>query len=170
MGDERLIRVQTFLPLKECAALDREAAARQLTRSSCTRRILESHLEHQRELAGATDHPEVAGAAATNILSALRELEERVAATVQGLGDEVAGLAEAVQLLMAMVDRVYFGLMVHLPEVPPDQRAGAIASAERRHLQWRRHVRALDEVGGPEAEIRYEHPAREPAEAGHEAA
>ncbi len=167
---KHLSRLQTYLTEKDCASLEREATARRLTRSSCMRRILESHLRHQRDLVGVTDHPEVAGAAATNILTRLREHEERVAATVRSVGDELAELEEAVQLVMAMVDRVYFGLMVHLPEVPATERAGAVASAERRHLQWQRHVRTLAEAGGPEAGIRYGRPSTHSAEGDDEAA
>ncbi len=167
---KRLIRLQTYLSEKDCASLEREATARRRTRSSCMRRILESHLRHQRDLVGVTDHPEVAGAGELNVLTRLREHEERVAATVRSLGDELGELAEAVLLMMAMVDRVYFGLMVHLPEVPARERAGAVASAERRHLQWQRHVRTLAEAGGPEAGIRYERPSTHAAEGDDEAA
>ena len=159
MIGERLMRLQTYLSEKDCKTLEREATARRLTRSSCMRRILESHLRHQRDLVGVTDHPEAAGAAEMNILARLREHEERVAATVRSVGDELAWVEQTVQLVMAMVDRVYLGLMVHLPEVPERERAGAVASAERRHLQWQRHVRTLAEAGGPEAGIRYGRPS-----------
>ena len=148
------LRIQVYLTEEEHLHLRCEAAARGRSLSASVRDILLSHLRHQQDLAGVMDHPGGADPGVQNVLACLERLEDRVIAAVGEIRADVATLADDLQLLAAMVDRLYFGLMVHLPEIPPENCDGAAASADRRHRQWQGHVTRLFRAGGPLAALR----------------
>ena len=50
----------------------------------------------------------------------------------------LGGLMHAMTRLESMIDRHYLGVMLHLPEVPEELRKARTASANDRHLSWRR--------------------------------
>ena len=72
----------------------------------------------------------------------LLELEQRIAARIDDHADTLAGIDARIGRAEAMLDRLYFGLMLHLPEVPPELRATRSESASARHRAW---LTAVDE-------------------------
>ncbi len=71
---------------------------------------------------------------------------------MEALDDQASRLARILQGLRrieSMLDRQYLGLMLHLPDVPEELRKARTASANDRHLSWRRAVEQLIRAGGP---------------------
>jgi len=75
----------------------------------------------------------------------LLELEERLREEIALSNHELALVAAQVRRVEAMIDRLYLGLMLHLPEVPADARRPRSESAEVRHRAWLDAVRRLGE-------------------------
>ena len=78
----------------------------------------------------------------------LAETEERVMEGMDRQGKRIGGVRAEVAELRAMVDRLAFSLLVHLPEVPEATREAALSSANVRYGKWRRAVEKLLEEGG----------------------
>ncbi len=72
----------------------------------------------------------------------LLELEARIAARIDDHTDTLASIDLRIARAEAMLDRLYFGLMLHMPEVPPELRATRSQSASARHRAW---LTAVDE-------------------------
>ena len=78
----------------------------------------------------------------------LLEVEQRLRERLTAQSDESAAQSAQLRQLEAMIERLYYGLMLHLDEVPPHIRAARQASAELRHRAW---VAAVAErLGKPE--------------------
>ena len=75
----------------------------------------------------------------------LLEVEERLREEIALSSHELASVAARVRRVEAMIDRLYLGLMLHLPEVPADARRPRSESAEMRHRAWLDAVRRLGE-------------------------
>jgi methyl-accepting chemotaxis protein len=71
---------------------------------------------------------------------ALAETEERLARHIDAQSRRVSALAAQLQVLSAMVDRLAFISLVHMPEVPAEKREAALASGARLYKNWRRVV------------------------------
>ncbi len=66
----------------------------------------------------------------------LSRTEERIASTIQRLENRISELFDQNVVLTAMIDRMYLGIMQHLPELPAEVGEAAIASSKRRHEKW----------------------------------
>lgn len=73
---------------------------------------------------------------------ALLEFEQRLADRIDGQRAEMTALDARMRGVEAMIDRLYAGLMLHLPEVPADVRRTRSESASVRYRAW---LAAVDE-------------------------
>ena len=76
---------------------------------------------------------------------ALAETEERLLRRIEAERRRVATVQGHLHLVLAMLDRLAFISLVHLPEVPPDKRETVLASGTRLYENWRRAVAELTE-------------------------
>jgi hypothetical protein len=66
----------------------------------------------------------------------LLEFEQRVGERFAAQQHELAENGARLRRLEEMIDRLYFGLMLHLDEVPAHLRAARASTAELRHRAW----------------------------------
>lgn len=125
--------------------LEREAISRGVSLSKAARDCLMEYLHLREELATSLEEPGKAGEGHTGkiIHTLLARTEERIAATIEQLEDKISKLHDQNVVLTAMIDRLYMGLMQHLPEVPVDLAEGVVASAKRRHGLWLKMIEKL---------------------------
>ena len=76
---------------------------------------------------------------------ALAETEERLSRRIEAENRRVATVQGHLHLVLAMLDRLAYISLVHLPEVPPDKREAVLASGTRLYENWRRAVAELTE-------------------------
>jgi hypothetical protein len=131
--------VQTYLGLTEHGRLQREAAARGATISKCAADCLREYFALRAELATAL---EMAGEPGDPhhgaiIHSLLARSEERLVATFDGRSTEIL---RELRRVSSMLDRLVQLYLAHTPEVPPELRDSAIASAKRRYASYQRAV------------------------------
>jgi hypothetical protein len=77
---------------------------------------------------------------------ARRDVE--IAAAVKGQSERISVLREELRTLCTMVDRAYFGLITHLPEIDVSLREAAVISGRRRYRLWRGAVRNFHKARG----------------------
>jgi len=66
----------------------------------------------------------------------LLEFEQRLCERLTATDDASAAQSARLRRLEAMIDRLYFGLMLHVDEVPSHIHIARQASAEARHRAW----------------------------------
>jgi hypothetical protein len=66
----------------------------------------------------------------------LLELEQRLCERLNAKDDASTAQAAQLRQIEAMIDRLYYGLMLHVDEVPAHIRVARQASAEARHRAW----------------------------------
>jgi len=66
----------------------------------------------------------------------LLEFEQRLCERLNAKDGASAAQAAQLRQLEAMIDRLYYGLMLHVDEVPAHIRVARQASAEARHRAW----------------------------------
>jgi hypothetical protein len=118
--------------------VEQEAAARGLSVSRTVRNCLLEYLNLRKELATAmTDTGKLGDEQTGQIIhTLLARTEERIGITIQGIEERISGLFDQMQVVTAMLDRMYIGMMQHLPELPPELSEAAIASSKRRYTKW----------------------------------
>ncbi|GEM_PF-5851904 len=118
---------------------------RDFTMSKTVRDCLMEYLNVREELATAFTAPGKSGEAHTGkiIHTLLARSEERLAATIEHQEERINELHDQMMVMTAMMDRLYVGVMQHLPEIPPELAKGAVASANRRHHKWLTSVEKL---------------------------
>lgn len=150
-GPRRRFEVRAYLGPDLHARVCVEAAARRQSLSHTVRAALTTYYTLSDEVVTAFDSVEPTSAnegRRTVTHKLLGETEERLAATIDRQAERISRALDRLDLLAAMVDQLYLGLMVHLPEVPSDLRRAAVANGQRRHSLWRRAVVQLLEEGG----------------------
>jgi NurA-like 5'-3' nuclease len=118
--------------------IEQEAAARGLSLSRTVRNCLMEYISLKEELASSMTNVGVLGDEQTGkiIHTLLARTEERVAATIQKMEERISGLSDQMLVMTAMIDRMYMGIMQHLPELPVELNEAAVASSKRRHQKW----------------------------------
>ena len=94
---------------------------------------------------------------------ALVEMEERLARNIELQRRQVNSLCSELHVLFAMVDRLAFVSLVHLPEIPAELRESALTAGTRLYNNWRHAVMQLTE-SGVEGDSLVTQPAEEPAD------
>jgi hypothetical protein len=126
----------------------REAAARGLTLSECVRRELEELYAFRDELGDALRIAGDDGTPARGLLdAALKGLEARLAGNFGAQAHRLDRLGGDLARLEAMIDRFYLGVMLHLEDVPGQQRPARLKRASERHRAWLEVVERM--VGAP---------------------
>jgi hypothetical protein len=119
--------------------LQQEAAARGLSMTACVGDILREYFALRVEMASAVALPGKPGERHTGLIhSILARTEQRLAATIDARAIE---LGDRLERLEIMLDRLVTIYLVHTPEVPPEMRDGAVASANRRYGLYRKFVK-----------------------------
>ena len=80
--------------------------------------------------------------------SLVSRMEERLGTRADARADD---LSEGQRRLEAMLDRLVMLYLLHTPEVAPQLRAGAVASANRRYIGYRQAVADLLAGKSPES-------------------
>jgi hypothetical protein len=80
----------------------------------------------------------------------LAQTEQRLVATLERYGDEIAAVRAELAAVLATLDRSQFTYLCYTPEVPPAARDKAYASGQQRFAAWRGAVaRVLKASGRP---------------------
>jgi Mobilization protein NikA len=74
--------------------------------------------------------------------------DEKVAAAIAAQAERISLLREDVRIIAMMIDRSYFGFVVHTPEISERFRDASLLSGRRRHRAWRSAVKALHKARG----------------------
>lgn len=143
--------VSCYLSTEEAARFRRAAAT---TKVSLSRYLRQCLLDYERLVAGADQNI----SPATLVLA---ETEQRIERSIETQSNRIMALNRQLQVLFAMLDRLAFVSLVHLPEVPQELRDGALASGTRLYNNWRHAVMELTE-SGIETDSQAVQPAREP--------
>ena len=139
-GLSRLHEVRVQLGLAEYRQLQLEAAGRGATLGGCAGECLREYFALRAEMASAVAAPGRPGERHTGLIhSILARTEERLVTTLDA---RAAELGDGQRRLESM--QLY---LVHTPEVAPEHRAGAVASATRRYGNYRRAVGELPAGG-----------------------
>lgn len=129
--------VSCYLTIEEAARFKRAAAT---TKMSLSRYLRQCLLDYERLVGGADECASVA-------TLALAKTEQRLEQSIETHGKRITALNHRLQVLFAMLDRLAFISLVHLPEVPQELRDGALASGTRLYNNWRHAVMELTEIG-----------------------
>jgi hypothetical protein len=76
---------------------------------------------------------------------ALIEMEQRLTRSVEVQSHRLNSLYHELHVLFAMVDRLAFVSLVHLPEIPAELRESALTAGTRLYNNWRHAVMELTE-------------------------
>ncbi len=76
---------------------------------------------------------------------ALVEMEQRLARSIEAQSRRVNSLYHELHVLFAMLDRLAFISLVHLPEIPTELRENALTAGTRLYNNWRNAVMELTE-------------------------
>jgi hypothetical protein len=126
--------VSCYLSIEEADRFRRAASANKVSLSRYLRQCL---LDYER----LSDD----GSRAPNGF-ALLEMEERLARNIELQSRQVNSLCSELQVLFAMVDRLAFVSLVHLPEIPAELRESALKAGTRLYNNWRNAVMELTET------------------------
>jgi hypothetical protein len=129
--------VSCYLSTEEAARFSRAAAT---TKVSLSRYLRQCLLDYERLVGGADQSISPA-------TLALAETEQRIEQSIETQSKRITALNRQMQVLFAMLDRLAFVSLVHLPEVPQELRDGALASGTRLYNNWRHAVMELTETG-----------------------
>jgi hypothetical protein len=78
---------------------------------------------------------------------ALIEMEQRLARSIEVQSQRLNSLYHQLHVLFAMVDRLAFVSLVHLPEIPAELRDSTLTAGTRLYNNWRSAVMELTESG-----------------------
>ena len=140
--------IHSYVPLADYQRLQQEAAARGASLSQCVADCLREYLALRAELAGVAVSPGALGEPHQGLIHTLLvRTEERLAATLDAHAERTATLQEALRVLERMLDRLTLLYLTHTPEIPPERREEAVATARRRYLKWRQAVEEQEQAG-----------------------
>ncbi len=127
--------VSCYLSLEEAARFRESAAANKVSLSRYLRQCL---LDYERLIDDGNRAPNG---------FALIEMEERLARSIEVQSRRVNSFYHELHVLFAMVDRLAFISLVHLPEIPAELRESALTAGTRLYNNWRSAVMELTESG-----------------------
>jgi hypothetical protein len=146
--------VSCYLSLEEAAHFREAASANKVSLSRYLRQCL---LDYERLIDNGSQTPNA---------FALAEMEQRLVRSIEAQNRRVNSLYNELQVLFAMVDRLAFVSLVHLPEIPAELRESALTAGTRLYNNWRNAVMELTE-SATEADSVITQPAEEPADQRH---
>jgi hypothetical protein len=127
--------VSCYLSIEEAARFKDAASASKISLSRYLRQCL---LDYERLSDNDTRAPSG---------FALIEMEQRLARSIELQSRRVNSLYHELHVLFAMVDRLAFISLVHLPEIPAELRESALTAGTRLYNNWRNAVMELTESG-----------------------
>jgi len=130
--------IRSIVSSEEYQQIEKEASSRRSTIAKTVRDCLNEYMGLRAELATAMSHPGKPGEEHTGkiIHTLLARTEERIAATIEQVEERMSQLNDQMLMVMSMIDRHYYGMMMHLPEIPAELAESKVASAKRRHAKW----------------------------------
>ena len=126
--------ISCYLSIVEAAHFREAAAANKLSLSRYLRQCL---LDYERLRNNGTQAPNG---------FALIEMEQRLARGIEAQSRRLNSLYHELHVLFAMVDRLAFISLVHLPEIPAELRETALTAGTRLYNNWRHAVMELTET------------------------
>jgi hypothetical protein len=127
--------VSCYLSIEEAARFKDAASANKVSLSRYLRQCL---LDYERLIDNGSRAPNG---------YALIEMEQRLARSIEVQSRRVNSLYHELRLLFAMVDRLAFVSLVHLPEIPAELRESTLTAGTRLYNNWRSAVMELTESG-----------------------
>jgi len=82
----------------------------------------------------------------------LIEMERRLGRSIEVQGKRLNSIYHELHVLFAMLDRLAFVSLVHLPEIPAELRESALTAGTRLYNNWRHAVMELTETDSPTAQ------------------
>ncbi len=125
--------VSCYLSIEEAARFKDAASASKISLSRYLRQCL---LDYERLSSNDTRAPS---------RFALIEMEQRLARSIEVQSRRINSLYHELHVLFAMVDRLAFISLVHLPEIPTELRENALTAGTRLYNNWRNAVMELTE-------------------------
>jgi len=122
-----------------------QAAQRRVSLAKAAYDLLSAQRQVQDQLATVfTLGSSTEGAAGQHILQVLLErVKDDIARSIDRQADQVTALREQLRTTQAMIDRAYYGFVLHTPRVPAERREQAIAEADERHHKFVEDVRLV---------------------------
>lgn len=150
--------LRAYVSVEDSRQLEQEATSRGLSLSKTVRDCLREYFALRREMATAVKIPGQAGEEHTGAIihTLLARTEERMASAIDRQAERISILEDQLLIQTAMLDRLYLGMMQHLPEVPEALAEGSVASAKRRHRKWMEAVQKLLDEGEGQSLSPYE--------------
>lgn len=129
--------------------IDDEARARRVTKTKLVVDCLRTQQTLQQQLAESlTLGPRDTQGTGTHILQVLlAQLREEIAQSIDAQTVEVKKLRGQLQCTQTMLDRSYYGFLLHTDPVPEDKRPQRKAEAQRRYERWTEEIRTLTQRG-----------------------
>jgi hypothetical protein len=143
--------VSCYLSIEEAAHFREAASSNKISLSRYLRQCL---LDYERLSTNGNREPNG---------FALVEMGQRLARSIEVQSGRVNSLYHELHVLFAMLDRLAFVSLVHLPEIPAELREGALTAGTRLYNNWRHAVMELTETDSPTAQQ-----TEEPAERRHD--
>ena len=129
--------------------IEDEARARRVTKTKLIVDCLRTQQTLQQQLAASLtlgpQDPQGTGAHILQVL--LAQLREEIAQSIDAQTVEVKKLRGQLELTHLMLDRSYYGFLLHTEPVPEDQRPQRKAEAQRRYERWTEEIRTLTQRG-----------------------
>ena len=122
-----------------------QAAQRRVSLAKAAYDLLSAQRHVQEQLAAVfTLGPTTEGAIGHHILQVLLErVKDDIARSIDRQADQVVALREQLRTTQAMIDRAYYGFVLHTPRVPAERRTQAISDADERHRKFVEDVRLV---------------------------
>lgn len=127
--------VSCYLSIEEAAHFREAASANKVSLSRYLRQCL---LDYERLIDNGTRAPSD---------FVLIEMEQRLGRSIEVQGKRLNSLYHELHVLFAMLDRLAFVSLVHLPEIPAELRESALTAGTRLYNNWRHAVMELTEAG-----------------------
>jgi hypothetical protein len=139
-----MLELRIWLGHEVYERVSREAAIRGMSLSGVARTCLQEYFALRDELASSIED-DTGGqgirAPSKTLHLLIAHAETRIRGELRLQDEELEKVQQALRKLETMVDQLYLGLMVHLPEPSARRYDAQLASAEQRHGLWRKAVR-----------------------------
>jgi hypothetical protein len=142
--------VHAYLAPEDYRRLRLEALARGVSLSRCAGDCLAEYFPLRQEMATAFETLEQAGPLTPPrvIHVLLAQTEQRLVATLERHGEDLAAVRAELDAVLVMLDRSAFTYLCCTPEVPPAAHTRALMNGERRLAHWRRAVTRMLTASG----------------------
>jgi hypothetical protein len=173
MVDKRL-HLKAYQPMRQTSIhfpqelyewLRQEASLRHVTLSKVVNDAVTAQRTLRRQLASSLEVTPNADDGAPQVIHVLLErVKEELARTIDAQTAEIAALRDMIHVVQAMLDRSYFGYLLHTPPVHEAGQSQARTEAVRRYEKWIAEVRTL--MPAPRRESKHGKPLTTPAATG----